>query len=192
VYSIQHYVIKFVSDLWFSAGTSVSSINKTIRHDSWNVFTLVSHLNSSIVLSYQQFTLIMYDMFGVFYQCNYWPLILVWSHEHYDLPTCNKTIRHDSWNVVKGSIKHHNPNATKLSTFFSLLFLWFSFLYLTNMVTWVGHNVRDFTPVLRASNYMFYWLRKPKYPQKTTSHWQTLSHNVVSSTHRLSGYLLIG
>ena len=38
VYSIQHYVIKFVSDLrqvclWFSPGTSVSSTNKTYLHD---------------------------------------------------------------------------------------------------------------------------------------------------------------
>jgi len=36
VYSIQHYVIKFVSDLrqdqWFSPGSPVSSINKTDRH----------------------------------------------------------------------------------------------------------------------------------------------------------------
>jgi len=35
VYSIQHYVIKFVSDFatgwWFSLGTPVSSINKTDR-----------------------------------------------------------------------------------------------------------------------------------------------------------------
>jgi hypothetical protein len=33
--SIQHYVIKFVSDLrqWFSPGTPVSSTNKTDRHD---------------------------------------------------------------------------------------------------------------------------------------------------------------
>jgi hypothetical protein len=37
VYSIQNYVIKFVSDLrqglWFSTGTPVSSINKTDHHD---------------------------------------------------------------------------------------------------------------------------------------------------------------
>ena len=37
MYSIQHYVIKFVSDLWqgqwFSPGTLVSSTNKTDRHD---------------------------------------------------------------------------------------------------------------------------------------------------------------
>ena len=37
VYSIQHYVIKFVSDFaadrWFSAGTPVSSTNKTDCHD---------------------------------------------------------------------------------------------------------------------------------------------------------------
>jgi len=37
VYSTQHDVIKFVSDLrqigWFSPGTSISSTNKTDRHD---------------------------------------------------------------------------------------------------------------------------------------------------------------
>jgi hypothetical protein len=36
VYSIQHYVIKSVSDCdrsWFSPGTLVSSTNKTDRHD---------------------------------------------------------------------------------------------------------------------------------------------------------------
>ena len=37
VYSIQHYVIQFVSDLQqvggFLRGTPVSSINKTVRHD---------------------------------------------------------------------------------------------------------------------------------------------------------------
>jgi hypothetical protein len=36
VRSIQHYVIKFVSDLrqvWFSPGTPVSSTNKTDVHD---------------------------------------------------------------------------------------------------------------------------------------------------------------
>ena len=38
VYSIQHYVIKSVSDFmageWFSLGTPVSSINKTDRNDT--------------------------------------------------------------------------------------------------------------------------------------------------------------
>ena len=36
VYSIQHYVIKFISDLpsrWFSQGTPVSFTNKTDCHD---------------------------------------------------------------------------------------------------------------------------------------------------------------
>jgi hypothetical protein len=37
VCSIQHYLIKFVSDLrqvwWFSPGTTVSSTNKTDSHD---------------------------------------------------------------------------------------------------------------------------------------------------------------
>ena len=33
VYSIQHYVIKFVSDLVVSPGPAVSPTNKTDRHD---------------------------------------------------------------------------------------------------------------------------------------------------------------
>ena len=41
-----------------------------------------------------------------------------------------------------------------------------------------------------------YCWRKPEYPEKTTdlpqlSHWQTLSHNVLSSTPRPSGILNI-
>ena len=34
VYSIQHYVIEFASDLWFSPCTKVSSTNKT---DHYNI-----------------------------------------------------------------------------------------------------------------------------------------------------------
>jgi len=30
----------------------------------------------------------------------------------------------------------------------------------------------------------FYWWRKPEYHRPVVSHWQTLSHNVVSSTLR--------
>ena len=37
--AIQHYVIKFVSDLWqFSPGSPVSSTNKTDRHDITEIF----------------------------------------------------------------------------------------------------------------------------------------------------------
>ena len=46
VYSIQHYVIKFVSDLWqvggFLLGTPVSSINKTDRHDTTEILLKVA------------------------------------------------------------------------------------------------------------------------------------------------------
>ena len=46
VYSIQHYVINFVSDLhqvgWFSLGTSVSSTNKTDRHDITEILLKVA------------------------------------------------------------------------------------------------------------------------------------------------------
>jgi len=40
---IQHYVIKFVSDLrQFSPGTHVSSINKTDRHDTTKILLKVA------------------------------------------------------------------------------------------------------------------------------------------------------
>ena len=41
VYSIQHYVIQFVSDVrhvWFSPGIPVASTNKTDRHDITEIF----------------------------------------------------------------------------------------------------------------------------------------------------------
>jgi hypothetical protein len=46
VYSIQHYVIKFVSDLrqvgWFSPGTPVTSTNKTYLHDKTDILLKVA------------------------------------------------------------------------------------------------------------------------------------------------------
>jgi hypothetical protein len=46
MYSIQHYVIKFASDLWqvgdLSPGTLVSSTNKTDRHDIAEIVLKVS------------------------------------------------------------------------------------------------------------------------------------------------------
>jgi hypothetical protein len=44
VYSIQYYVIKFVSDLrqWFSPGTPVSSANKTDIHDVTEILLKVA------------------------------------------------------------------------------------------------------------------------------------------------------
>ena len=52
VYSIQQYVIKFVSDLqqvgpWLSPGTPVSSTNKTVRHDITEILLKVA-LNTII------------------------------------------------------------------------------------------------------------------------------------------------
>ena len=48
-----------------------------------------------------------------------------------------------------------------------------------------------FNNILVISRWSFYLWRKSEYPEKTTdraaSHWQTLSHNVVSSTPHLSG-----
>ena len=48
VYSIQHYVIKFVSDLWFSL---VSSTNKTDRHDKTEIFLKVAFNTVTITLT---------------------------------------------------------------------------------------------------------------------------------------------
>jgi len=47
VYSIQHYVIKYVSDFWqagewFSPGTPVSSTNKTNRHSITEILLKVA------------------------------------------------------------------------------------------------------------------------------------------------------
>ena len=45
VYSIQHYVIKFVSDLlgqWFFPGSQVSSINETDCHDMAEILLKVA------------------------------------------------------------------------------------------------------------------------------------------------------
>ena len=47
MYLIQHYVIKFVSDLlvsgwWFSLGNQVSSTNKTDRHDITEILLKVA------------------------------------------------------------------------------------------------------------------------------------------------------
>ena len=53
VYSIQHYVIKFVSDiasnLWFSPGTLVSFTNKTDCHDITEILLKVA-LNTIILI----------------------------------------------------------------------------------------------------------------------------------------------
>ena len=54
VYSIQHYVIKFVSDfLWFSPGTPVSSTNKTDHHNITEILLKVAlnTINQPTVIS---------------------------------------------------------------------------------------------------------------------------------------------
>ena len=53
VYSIQHYMIKFASDLWkvvFFPDTPVSSTNKTERHDIAEILFKVAlkHLNPNL------------------------------------------------------------------------------------------------------------------------------------------------
>jgi hypothetical protein len=43
VYLIQHFAIKFASDLrWFSPGTQVTSTNKTDRHDITEILLKVA------------------------------------------------------------------------------------------------------------------------------------------------------
>ena len=58
VYSIQHYAIKFVSDLWqtgwwFSPGTPVSSIIKTGRHDITEILLKVAVNTINQTISHQ-------------------------------------------------------------------------------------------------------------------------------------------
>jgi hypothetical protein len=58
VYSIQHYVIKFASDLrqgwWFSPGTPVSSTNKTDCHDIAEILLNVT-LNTTTLTHYNTY-----------------------------------------------------------------------------------------------------------------------------------------
>ena len=61
VYSIQHYVIKFVGDLWqtgrwFSSGTPVSSTNKIGRHDITEILLKVA-LNTTTLTPHSSFVL---------------------------------------------------------------------------------------------------------------------------------------
>jgi len=57
VYSIQHYVIKFISDLqpvqWFSPGTQVSSTNKTDCHDIIEILLKVVLNTLTLTLKFQ-------------------------------------------------------------------------------------------------------------------------------------------
>jgi hypothetical protein len=56
VYSIQHYVIKFVSDLrqagWFSPGTPVSSANKIDHHNITEILLKVVLNTINLTLGY--------------------------------------------------------------------------------------------------------------------------------------------
>jgi len=56
VYLIQHYVIKFVSDMqqvgWFSPGTTVSFTNKTDRHDITEILLKVA--SNTITLTHSK------------------------------------------------------------------------------------------------------------------------------------------
>ena len=56
VYSIQHYVIKFVSDLrqgrWFSPGTLFFYTDKTDRHDIAEILVKVALITITLTLSH--------------------------------------------------------------------------------------------------------------------------------------------
>ena len=51
VYSIQLYVIKFATGLWFSLGTRISSINKTDRHNIAEILLKVALNTISLTLT---------------------------------------------------------------------------------------------------------------------------------------------
>ena len=52
VYLIQHFVIKFASDLrWFSPGTQVTSTNKTDRHDITEILLKMALDSINITIS---------------------------------------------------------------------------------------------------------------------------------------------
>ena len=59
VYSIQHYVIKFVSDhatgRWFSLGTPVSPTNKTDRHNTTEILLKVALYTITLTLTHDHF-----------------------------------------------------------------------------------------------------------------------------------------
>jgi len=74
VYSIQHYVIKFVTDLrqtgwWFSLNTPVSSIIKTGRHDIAEILLKVALNTINQTISHQS-VLRTFDYFFCYYMTN--------------------------------------------------------------------------------------------------------------------------
>jgi len=74
VYSIQHYVIKFVTDLrqtgwWFSPDTPVSSIIKTGRHDIAEILLKVALNTINQTISHQS-VLRTFDYFFCYYMTN--------------------------------------------------------------------------------------------------------------------------
>jgi hypothetical protein len=52
------------------------------------------------------------------------------------------------------------------------------------MVGWLMVFNLTFNNISLYDGSQIYWLRKPEYPEKTIDHWQTWSHNVISSTPR--------
>ena len=70
VYSIQHYVIKFVSDLW--QGTPVSSTNKNNRHDITEILLKVE-LNTITLTQTPKYVFV----WSEYDQVYYWVHILI-------------------------------------------------------------------------------------------------------------------
>jgi len=63
--------------------------------------------------------------------------------------------------------------------------LFLQFKHLLRIVFWRFTSLSTISQLHRGGQ--FNWWRKLEYlqkPQTTVSHWQTLSHNVVSSIHR--------
>jgi hypothetical protein len=58
VYLIQHFAIKFASDLrWFSPGTQVTSTNKTDRHDITEILLKVPLNTITLILTPELFSM---------------------------------------------------------------------------------------------------------------------------------------
>ena len=129
VYSIQHYVIKFVSDLRHVGGFSA---NKTDCHDiaeillevAWNTLILVRHSIQHCVI---KFVSDLRRVSGFLCQSS-WP-------SRYN------------WNIVESGVKHHNPSTFTLTRHWGLLVR-----HLLQMIFLQNPNL------LKKLQFYFYWL----------------------------------